>query len=373
MDWRARLLRCCGPGLLGGITAFAWLKLLRAEGASIDFSRLPGAVAITAQSLKNSALGCLEGWRYHARLENVVVQPPLFILGHWRNGTTYLHQLIAQDQRFAYPNTYQTSFPHTFLLTEALDARLVSFFMPKHRPMDGMRWGATSPQEDEFALCVVSQKSPCLSWVFPRQKARFTKYLSFRTVDPAEIREWREALLRFVRKVQWRHGRPLVLKSPPHTARVRLLLELFPQAKFVHIHRDPYRVFQSSRRTFLTLFDWMGLQRPELDDLADWILRQYTEMYEAFFADRQLIPAGRLHEMSFEQLERDPVGELRKMYAALRLPDFRSFEPALQAYVSSLAGYLKNAFTDLSPDLKARIRQAWRACIEEWRYTESQP
>ena len=36
-----------------------------------------------------------------------------------------------------------------------------------------------------------------------------------------------------------RSPKRIVLKSPAHTARVRVLLELFPKARFVHIIRDP--------------------------------------------------------------------------------------------------------------------------------------
>ena len=40
---------------------------------------------------------------------------PVFILGHWRSGTTLLHGLMAQDDQFAYPRIYQVSNPHSFL------------------------------------------------------------------------------------------------------------------------------------------------------------------------------------------------------------------------------------------------------------------
>src|SRR5687768_18104609 len=37
-----------------------------------------------------------------------------------------------------------------------------------------------------------------------------------------------------------------ILKSPPHTCRVPTLLRLFPDARFVHIVRDPYAVYPST-------------------------------------------------------------------------------------------------------------------------------
>jgi hypothetical protein len=40
--------------------------------------------------------------------------------------------------------------------------------------------------------------------------------------------------------------KPLLIKSPVHTARVALLLRLFPRARFVYVHRDPLTVFSSA-------------------------------------------------------------------------------------------------------------------------------
>jgi omega-hydroxy-beta-dihydromenaquinone-9 sulfotransferase len=145
---------------------------------------------------------------------------------------------------------------------------------------------------------------------------------------------------------------------------------MFPQARFVHIHRDPYAVFPSSRKTFQLNSALNGLQRNREgeDDLDDWILRQYRAMYDVFFEERGLIPAGHFHEIGFEPLERDPIGEVGRIYEALGLPDFRHVEPALRRYVDSIAGYAKNAFPPLPADLRRRIATQSRPCFEEWGY-----
>jgi hypothetical protein len=209
MNWRERLLTSVGPGLLCGITFHQWIHLLRQERFAVDGARLPRALSITLQSLKNSAFHCYEQHRYDSLVEAVSVEPPLFVLGHWRNGTTHLHQLLAQDRRFAFPNGYQTAFPHTFLTTEARDSRLLSFFVPKRRPMDNMEMALALPQEDEFALCTSCLKSPCMSWVFPRRRKHFGRYLTFRNVSPDEIAQWRAVFEWFLKKLTWKYRRPL--------------------------------------------------------------------------------------------------------------------------------------------------------------------
>jgi hypothetical protein len=345
-----------------------WLRLLRERRFAIAPSSWPRALAISAQSLPTSLLRRYESWRYGSRLKEVTVESPLFVLGHWRQGTTHLHNLLAADRRFAFPNNYQACFPHTFLSSEAISARWIGFFMPRRRPMDNVAWDMESPQEDEFALCVATGMSPCMGWVFPAHRELYDRFLTLHEMTSDELEAWKAAFDLLLRKLTWKYGRPLVLKSPPHTGRIRLLIEMFPDARFVHVHRDPFAVFQSSRRTFLVNFEWQRLERPRLDDLDDWILRQYREMYDAFFAERDLIPAGRFHELRFEDLEKDPVGQLRATYEALGLPDFAVAAPAVETYVASLAGYRRNTFPELPGSLRQRIAQEWKPCFEAWGY-----
>jgi len=364
LKWRDALLPHLGSSLLPGTTLAGWLRLLRENRFAIAPSCWLRALMVSLQGIRNT----YENWAHGATRKEAHIEPPIFILGHWRSGTTHLHRLLTLDRRFAFPNVYETLFPHTFLSTETVDSRLFDFLMPKWRPMDDMEWNIHSPAEDEFAVCVSTGKSPCMGWAFPERREHYDRYLTFRDVPQREIAEWRRAFLSFLSKLTLKYGRPLVLKSPTHTCRIKLLLEMFPQAKFVHIHRDPYKVFQSSQRTFRVNFQLAHLQKPRLDDLDDWIIAQYRKMYEAFFEERGLVPSGQFHEVRFEDLENDPMGQLRRIYAALGLPAFEACEPAVKRYIDSIAYYEKNSFAPLSDDLRDRIRSDWRPCFEEWDY-----
>jgi hypothetical protein len=371
MGWRETFLKHFGPGLLGGVTFGDWLNLLRENRFRIAPSCWPRAMGITTQSLANSFWRWRENRRFGRDIESMEIQPPLFLLGHYRNGTTHLHNLFTIDERFAYPNNYQVFYPHTFLSTESFQSRFLQFFMPRRRPMDNIEWTLRSPQEDEFALLVLSGMSPCMSWVFPSRREHYERYLTFHGAAAEEILVWKRALAEFVRKLTWKYGRPVVLKSPPHTARIRLLLELFPQAKFVHIHRNPYAVFPSTRHTFLVNMNLQRLQKPRLDDLDDHILTRYREMYDAFFDQRERIPAGQYCEVGYEELERDPIGVMQSIYTTLDLADFEAVAPTLRTYVDSIAGYKKNEFKPLDPVLRGRIAGEWGRCFDEWGYPKN--
>ena len=368
LSWRERFLIGCGPGVLAGITLGDWVKLLRENRFSVDPAYLPRAVSISFASVINSLFRWYEEWRYGAQWKDVPVPPPLFVLGHWRSGTTHLHYLLGLDDRFACPTLYQGHFPHTFLSTERSLSGLTGFLLPKHRPYDNVRLDLTVPYEDEFAMCVWGFKTSYLAGVFPRRLAHYDQFLSFRNAPPQAIDEWKSSLRLFLKKLMLRHDKPLILKSPSHTCRIKLLLDMFPDARFVHIHRDPFTVFQSIVHTYAAGLPFGRLQRTDDVGWTERLIRQYRELYDAFFEERRLIPDGHLHEMCFEELEKDPVGEMRKLYEALGLPEFGTVEPTLRTYLDSLSSYRKNVFPELASDVRRRIAGEWGRCFEEWGY-----
>ena len=226
------------------------------------------------------------------RIEATRVEAPLFILGHYRSGTTHLHNLLALDPQFAAPTFFQVLNPHTFLTTERLAAPLADRLVVRRRYQDEMALGAGVPSEDEVALCTMTGLSPYMGWYFPRGGADYDRYLTFRGVPDEEVARWGHALTTFLKKLTLRYGRPLVLKSPPHTARIRLLLGLFPDARFVHIHRDPYVVFRSTRHMIRAVQPVFRLQECPTPDGDDAIISVYTEMYDAYFERAGPDPRG---------------------------------------------------------------------------------
>jgi hypothetical protein len=366
--WRERLLISVGPGLFAGTTFGDWRRLLRENRYAIGSSYFFRAALITANSVLNSCLRWYEEKRFGRRLEGLELRPPLFILGHWRSGTTHLHNFFTRDPRFAYPNLYQVNFPHTFLCTEGLATRLLRLFLPRRRLKDNIHQHLAMANEDELALCGATFRSPYMSSAFPQRQEHYDRYLTFDGVPAREIAEWQQALLLFLRKLTLKYDRPIVLKSPPHTCRIRLLLELFPQARFIHIHRNPYDVFLSSQRQHEAVGEYFRLQRPVRTDLEAFIIRRYKEMYERFFAERKLVPADRFHEVCFEDLEREPLVQLRTIYERLGLPDFGVVEEDFRGYIETLAGYVKNAPARIPEPLRTEIRQAWGRSFEEWHY-----
>jgi omega-hydroxy-beta-dihydromenaquinone-9 sulfotransferase len=325
----------------------------------------PRATFMAGIGALNSVVGRYEERVYGPEIARAEVKSPLFILGHWRSGTTHLHNLLATDAQFAYPNVYQVLNPHTFLSTERYSKLL--FLSPKTRMMDDVVLNAGVPFEDEFATCGTLH-SPFLAWVFPRDAEQYHRYLTFRDVPEREVAEWTAALTHFYRKLTWKYGRPLLLKSPPHTGRIKLLLDTFPDARFVHIYRNPYVIFQSTQRQNQVSLRTMGLQHFDVQRIADVVIERFRIMYDAFFEERPLIPDGRYHEVCFEELDKDPVGQVRRIYDNLDMPGFDAMHSSLQRYVDAIVSYRKNTYPELSSSLRRDVGRAWRRNFEEWGY-----
>lgn len=355
---------------LQGMTAGTWATALRRNRFAIDPPYCPRAAFQSAIVPLNSALTRMEDAVHGRAVEATRVEPPLFILGHWRHGATHLHNLLARDPQFAFPSLYQTLYPRTFLSTEHLVPRLGRPLLLRQRPHDHVALDFGVPNEDEIALVNDSGLSPYLAWAFPRRAASYDRFLTFREAGEGEVTAWKASLLRFLKKLTLQHGRPLVLKSPPHTARIRLLLELFPGARFLHIRRDPYEVFRSTRHMYQTTMRYWRLQEgpPGGEDEKGRILRIYREMYDAYFEQRGLISAGNLCEVAYEDLERNPIGQVGAIYEALGLPDFEAVRPRLEGYLASIAGYRKNEHPGLPEPLRHRIAREWGRNFEAWGY-----
>ena len=271
-------------------------------------------------------------------------------------GRLSLHNLLAVDPRFAFPKVYEVVAPHTFLLLEPI-APIGSFFLPRTRfGVDNMALSVEVSAEDEAALSVMTLLSPVVGFAFPERADFYDRYLTFRDASSQEVERWKSALLAFARKLTWKYKRPLVLKSPGHTCRIRLILETFPDARFVHVHRNPYVVYQSMMRLMAAVWGIYSFQQPpEPAAVHARVIRQYRAMYEAFFEERNLIPAGRYCEVGFEELERDPLGEMARIYDQLSLPDFAVVRSDMEQYVRSLAGYQKNVYPDLPVEVESEI------------------
>jgi hypothetical protein len=265
---------------------------------------------------------------------------------------------MVLDPRHAAPSTYACCAPLHFLLTRRVLAPLLARLVPARRPMDNMPAGWDHPQEDEFALCNLGIPSPYLTIVFPNEPAMHAEYISLERIPPEDRDRWKRTLDWFLRALTVAHDRRLVLKSPLHTCRIKLLLEMFPDARFVHIVRDPLAVFASTMHLWKRLCRDQGLQSPRFDDLEERILSAYERMYESFERDLPLLAPARFCEVRYEDLVADMPGQMRRIYEALELGGFEQALPAIRDYAKKHADYRPNRYT-ISEQAREQVARRW--------------
>jgi len=351
-----------------GFEFSAWMRVLFENRFQVAGRKMPLAIAITVNSLTNTLLRWLECVIYGRKVDRTEIKKfPVFIIGHWRCGTTLLHELLGLDERHTYPTTYECFNPNHFLLTERLFGPSWRLLLPARRPMDNMAVTVDRPQEDEFALCNLGVSSPYLTIVFPNGPLMYVDYFDLERLTPRALQQWKRTFVYFLKRITSVRPKRIILKSPVHTFRIKVLLKLFPQARFVHIVRDPYITFPSTVHMWRSLFRAFALQTQDFVGLEDYVFEMFNRLHEKLEETRGLIPPSQLYELRYEDLITDPIGEIGKLYRYLGLGEFESVLPALKKYLANVAHYQTNIY-ELTPKMRAEITRHWGKIIKKYGY-----
>lgn len=346
-----------------------WLGRLWSARWSVGAKYLPRLAAILAFSTLNTLLSLPERLLLPILLAGRKVRDPVFILGVHRSGTTHLHNLMALDEQFVTPRAYQIMNPVGFLFSGWLLTPLLGAFSPWKRPMDSVRFHIFAPNEEEFALAGLTRLSPYWGLTFPHQTVDYDRYIFPEDFSAAELSRWKRCYLTFLRKLTlWSGKRPL-LKNPHNTARVGALLEMFPAARIVHIHRQPYAVYRSNLHMAREGHCVHQLQDPLAEcSYATRFLDNYAAMEGSYYRHADALPPGRTVDVAYEQLDRQPLEALRHIYASLRLEFTPQFEGRIRAYLETVKDYEKNRFQPMPYDEQRLVYDKLAPLFARWGY-----
>jgi omega-hydroxy-beta-dihydromenaquinone-9 sulfotransferase len=356
------------PRFWHGMRPLSWWAMCARHGFRIHPIRWPMAFLIGLITPFNSVMGVAQRLRFGRAIEATEIkQPPVFIIGHWRSGTTYLHELLHLDERFVSPTTYQCFAPHHCLLTEGLMNTFGSWLIPKQRPMDNMAAGWDRPQEDEFALLTLGAPTPYVRMAFPNDPPPYTEFLDMQGCAPSDLARFEKAITHFVKQLTCATHRRVLLKSPPHTGRIEVLSRLFPGARFIHIVRHPFALFPSTMRLWQSLDEVQGLQMPRGRGLEEYVFECLTRMYRGFEDQRRRLDPAAIYDVRYEDLTANPVVEIGKMYQRLELGDYSVVRDRIAEAVEQQKDYKPNKHK-MDDALKRRIRERWAAYFERYGY-----
>ena len=394
---------------LCGICFQQWIQILRKYHKDIEFTTYwPRILFVSVMSVVNTLLGLVDTWLYEKQiLSTELPDNPVFILGHPRTGTTMLHSLLALDkEQFTYCNTFCAGFPSSFLWFENIGTTLFRGVIDEHRPMDNIPLSFDLPQEDELATNVMSAGiSPYMSIFLMNQEQQFRPYFAFDDEsgdddehfkdDPSMIamarKQWTDSFLYLLKKLTLRsqmqqqkasgekqQQRPprLLLKSPVHTSRIKLIKKLFPKAQFIYIHRHPYDVLRSAIHMADTTYWYTYMNTPSADQILEFIMRQYEILYDRYEEGRQRLllldkDEVDLIEISYDELCTDPIQTMKHIYKQLKWNMSKELEEQLEKELAGTKSYVKNQHKPLPPELIKVVNERWGPSFERFGYEKN--
>ncbi|MBD3189719.1 MAG: sulfotransferase [Candidatus Heimdallarchaeota archaeon] len=329
--------------------------------------------AITLSALC-TPLRWIERIRFNRKIKKTKInQDPLFIIGHYRTGTTYLITTLAHDKSKGYVSNIEGYAPHFFLAFPKFTKWLLDMSLPEQRPMDNVIMGSDEPTEEEYSIGAYDKYGFYNGFIFPRNFDQYSKYNSFDECSPQDVKNWKKRYYFFVQKMTLKYnGNMLFLKNPANTYRIKYILEMFPNAKFVHIYRNPYKMYASTLKFFREVFEIYALQTWDDEEMQQGILRNYREMYEKLAEERHLIPEDRIIDIQYEEFLKEPMKHIERIYKELDIDGFEEYKEDFQKYIDSQSDYQPNKHV-MSDDIIRRVNKHWDFIRAQHGYPRLEP
>ncbi len=293
---------------------------------------------------------------------------PLFILGHWRSGTTLLHNVLCKDPNASYMTTYHSLFPNN-MSSKWLFKTFMRINMPDKRPSDNVQLNINFPQEDEFALSNCQANAYYNFFYFPKEyKTFYNRAIRHEGLSETEKNIWFSSYDQLIKKALLNiKGDRVIIKNPVNTARINQLIKLYPNAKFLYIYRNPITVFNSTQKFFHKLFPTLWLHEVDKSFIDRLIFDVYKMLMDGYEEQKSMIPKENLMELRFEDFEQNPVIEMEKIYEQLLNESFNEVKPYFTEYFDSLKGYKKNKY-EVEKSLIDTIYKHWGSYMKKYNY-----
>lgn len=303
--------------------------------------------------------------------ETTLDRDPIFIIGHWRSGTTHLHNILSRDPQFSWITFLQTSMPWDFLSKLKIGPSIIERFLPKTRGMDNVRLSLDSPQEEEMALGNMGDLCYYYCYYFPSYHQEiYRRSILLEDLSEQELSELASTYRYLAKKLAYRpenRGKRLLFKNPASTARAPFLHTTFPGAKFVHIVRNPFEVFCSTLQHFQRIMPAFAWQEWEKIDFEEVTLQSYTIIMRRYLEIRESLPDECLMEVRYEELIRAPLAVIERIYEHFGIEAGETGMNRIGAYLEEQEGYQKNRYTLTRPQIDL-IRNSWAFALDEWGY-----
>lgn len=344
------------------------IKTLRKE-KNIQPKAIPQILAAMGMGAVTALPTAAEYLLCYNRIKKEKVHDPVFVMGHWRSGTTLVQYMLSRDKSFG---NFDPAFNFAFNYYNVLGwlfRPLVKGQLSETRPQDNMRFAMDLPLEEYMAFAKIEADSLYAVNYFPQSFNRYMNNSYWQDLEPAKAEKLKNKYDRMLRKcAEYNDHKRLLLKSPDNTGRISVLAEMYPGAKFVNIYRNPYTVIRSTLHMYASTMDmWAAQEIPSDEQMEDWVIDNFKRMYENYFAFLETAPKDCYYEIRFEDFEKDPFPYLKEAYEKLSLGEYEAAEEGFREYWKREENYKKNVFE--YPDrLKKKIEDRLGFYFEHYGY-----
>ena len=344
-----------------------WIQLLWKNG--FNWKRIPQVLLITLITFLLIPFHLCNELIFQLKKSKLPKTPdPIFIIGHWRSGTTLLQYMMCLDPMFGYLTYYQAFVPTLAFIGGNGLKRILAPLIPSRRPQDDVQLHADLPTEEENPLATFSTQSASHSFFFPKNESYYNRFILFKNTSVPLVKKWQKAYQKMIDQISTKWpGKQLVIKNPHNTGRVLELKAIYPNAKFVFLHRNPYEVFPSTYLMYDKVVKTQYLQKYSKTDTEDKIFFYYQSIIQKYLEQRSFIPPGDIIEIAYDDLTQDPLTSVKRIYEHFDLELSREGESRMSDFVKSQKSYRINQH-NLSEDLSGRISNELSFVFEEFDY-----
>lgn len=308
---------------------------------------------------------------YYPIKKTKVKKGPVYIVGYWRSGTTFLQNLLTRDPQYGWFDPVKTITFNNCILLKRPMARMQKRLLKGARPMDNLEYQLDLPMEEVFAQATISDQAISHMLVFP-DKGNGVKYIETAFIDEQDEktrRKWRKAYDYILKKVTYLcKGKQLLLKSPENTCRIGELKRCYPKAKFINIYRNPYTVVMSTINMFTKEMELLSLNEPASQEvIEDVTIDLFERIYRKAFRELDELPEEDRVDIKYEDFCQDPEAWLQEIYRKLGLEGYKEARPYFEKYLDSQKGYQKNKF-ELKKPLRDKINARLGFYFEHYGY-----
>ncbi len=309
------------------------LDVLLADLRTADLTDL-GRLAVRAQLIRRivTAAELADARRHQPELARVEVDRPLVIVGLPRTGTTLLHCLLACDPAAVALRYYELQRPVSprsspleraaRYTSAALTVSAARTMLPTLRDIHPL---ATRRPEE----CVLLFRDTAM-YAVPLVAFGYLRWMQGEGSGAVDYDSYRGHLQVLLAA---HPGRRPVLKSPFHLDHLDDLLTALPDALVVHIHREPAAAL-ASWCSFAATLGRGTVASLDLGALGRSWLDFWAHAAERAVVTRRTAPADRFHDVRYDDLVGDPLGVVRRLYAAAGRPITATAEQRMQRWLA---------------------------------------